>query len=314
IDTTGYAIYSLLIRMANESSGESCYPGYTLMESHLAIGRSTVSYYISLLEWCQLIYRDRPEIVVIQNGERKKLRQGNRSNTYYILDVMSVTPKRLEKVRAKVQESINQDGGGLTTEWGEKFIKAIDSWKPLQFHWASRRRKKIKTVVGQPSLFEPVGNNDDGGALAPPANLSQSNSVSDKSKFLVKTKKILSDFGIVGSPAKELANMDEPLVLAWVWQCQIEEMDAKKAPGYVVKRLRQNDSPGEDQINMAHHWLTMKAEDRESLREKAERLNWRSNNAKLSENVHEDFMPDLMGESMDYYQRAYKVGALYTDI
>ncbi len=304
IDAIGFSIYALLIRMANESNGESCYPGYTMITGHLGIGPATLSYYISLLEWCQLIYRDRPEIVIIQNGERKTRRQGNRSNTYYILEVTHVTPERLALVREKVVESANKQSGGLTKEWGEKFTRAIDSWKPLQSHWAVRRRKKIKTVVSQTSMF-------DGDQIIsdPPPPVSADSAGEKRHAYLVDTQKIFADFGIVGSPAKELADADESVVLAWVWQCQIEEMEPKKAPGFVVKRLRLQDSPGEDKLGMAYSWLTMKAEDRETMQSAVQ-----YGSGRLSEQLDEDFLPDLMSESFDFYEKAHKVGALYTDI
>lgn len=159
IGETGYAIYSLLVRMSH-SEEEKASVGFSTICEHLGVdsngadapqlSRATVMYYISLLEHCALIYRDKPETIVVNpaTGEQTAKRQGNRSNTYYVLDVQEVTRESLDTIRA----AIGSDAG-ISAKYRRIFNGRIARWKSIQQVWSGSRRRRIKTVVGQQALF-----------------------------------------------------------------------------------------------------------------------------------------------------------------
>jgi hypothetical protein len=134
----GYALYNFYCRMAN-AKDEKCFPGYTLIQSHLKIGRTSISNYNKLLRWCDLIY--------IDSGSATK------SNTYYLLEVQKVTPKRLETIRQRAIYELSSESTFL-----ERTLRAIDGWEPLQAHWSGGSRKKVVAVhPAQTSLFDEGG-------------------------------------------------------------------------------------------------------------------------------------------------------------
>ena len=134
IGETGFAFYSLLVRLARKGE-EKSFPGYTLISGHLGIARSTVSAYAKLLTFCGLVH------VVAGNTHR--------SNTYYILEPPEVTPERLELILLKVQGAWPENNSYRKT-----FEKRIKAWKSLQQHFKTANAE-TNAHEKQLALFEP---------------------------------------------------------------------------------------------------------------------------------------------------------------
>lgn len=136
IGETGFAFYSLLVRLARKGE-EKSFPGYTLISEHLGVGRSTVSAYAKLLTFCGLVH------VVSGNAHR--------SNTYYILEPSEVTPERLRMMLTKIQAFWPAEN-----RYRKTFEKRIKSWHPLQSHFKAAKSDPL-TIEAQLALFEKGG-------------------------------------------------------------------------------------------------------------------------------------------------------------
>jgi hypothetical protein len=117
IGQTGYALYSLYVRMANRDD-ERCWPGYTLIKQHLSIGYSSVSDYNKLLEWCGLVH--------IERGD------ATHPNEYYILDIPPVTPETLEKLRQAATDELSPK-----SKFRQTILNRLENWQPIQALWGS---------------------------------------------------------------------------------------------------------------------------------------------------------------------------------
>ncbi len=126
ISTHGYVLYNFYVRLANQKD-ERSYPGYTLIENHLSMGRATISNYNWLLCQCGLIH--------IEPGSHTK------SNNYYILEVPEVTPELLEQLRAKVKEKFKPKN-----TFRKALLKRLDGWRPIQDLWDERRGGRMVIV------------------------------------------------------------------------------------------------------------------------------------------------------------------------
>ncbi len=133
IGPTGYAFYSLLVRLARKDT-EEAFPGYTLISKHLGVSRSTVNAYAKFLAICGLVH----------------IRPGNshRSNTYYILEPPPVTREKL----LEVLEGISK-GFDLDDRYRGTFEKRVKNWRPLQSHFRNTA-ESTKQEPAQLHLFE----------------------------------------------------------------------------------------------------------------------------------------------------------------
>ncbi len=143
ITLRGFTLYSFYCRMAN-GKDERCFPGYSLIRTHLGMGKTSISDYNKLLTWCGLIH--------IQSGNE------NKSNDYYILDVPKATPERINAIKEKAEAELNGDSKFLT-----QVLKRLESWQPLRAHWKEGTKQIVVVHPNQLSLFP----NDQGGS--PPA-------------------------------------------------------------------------------------------------------------------------------------------------
>lgn len=253
VGATGYTIYSLLVRMSNEKDGESVSGSFSLICEHLGITRPTLAGYLTLLEQCQLIYRDRPEVIIVQNGREKRKRNGNRSNTYYILDIQAVTKERLAAIRQFYEEA--EDDSTLEG-FKTLFLRRVDEWRPIQKLWSKGRQRRIKTVVGQQEL--PFGDgrkpqDDVPGHDVPP---------------LADITLALFEAIDVRTPAiiDELGHHDPMLVLAQIWHTVTESwVNPDKRAGVVINNLRKGIAPPAGFTELAGRWLEMDEEEGESF-------------------------------------------------
>ena len=156
IGLPGYAIYSLYVRMAGLAD-ERCWPGYTLIKTHLGLGKSTISDYNKLLYFCRLIH--------IEEGDR------HNTNNYYILDVPEVDTDALHHIRRQAEAELSSGSKLRRT-----ILKRLDRWEPIQALWARPQQQVEVMRPGQmplPGLVEPVDNSsqsvdnsDSGGPVA----------------------------------------------------------------------------------------------------------------------------------------------------
>jgi len=145
IGMPGYAIYSLYVRMAGLAD-ERCWPGYTLIKTHLGIGYSTVSRYNKLLCWCRLIH--------IEEGDR------HNTNNYYILDVPEVDLDALHAIRRHAESDMSKQDPFRST-----ILDRLDRWEPIQALWARPQHQVEVVRPGQmalPGLNGPVDNSKSG--------------------------------------------------------------------------------------------------------------------------------------------------------
>lgn len=253
IKSSGYSIYSLLVRMSNERSGEQTWASLRMMAAHLGIGsNSTLSYYITLLEITGLIFKDLPEAIVMQGGKKVKKKLGNRSNIYYILDVKPVTPERLEAFKVAVKT--NQT---FTESYRNLFLKNLDEWQPIQSHWRPKG-KKIKTIVGQPGLpFTDEAKEDD--AAPSVATIEDANPTS---------LKILRQLEITKpSLLQELGQQNPAHILALIFYGRTQSwMEDDRISGYVIKNLGPDGAPAPKKfMQVAQYWLSANEEQRQLL-------------------------------------------------
>jgi len=141
IGLPGYAIYSLYVRMAGLAD-ERCWPGYTLIKTHLGISKSTVSRYNKLLLWARLIH--------IEEGDR------HNTNNYYILDVPEVDLDALHAIRRQAERDLSEQDPFRST-----ILDRLERWEPVQALWA-RPQRQVEVLrpgqMGLPGLNEPVDN------------------------------------------------------------------------------------------------------------------------------------------------------------
>jgi len=136
LGATGYAIYSLYVRMAN-SKDERAWPAYSLVQRHLGIGAASVSEYNQLMEWCGLLH--------IEPGNHHS------SNTYFILDPPAITLDLLQSLRQSLT------GWGSNRRLAGTIRKRIQAWESLEMIWSDRRAagKRIRVVrAGQTEAAE----------------------------------------------------------------------------------------------------------------------------------------------------------------
>ncbi len=144
IGQTGYALYSLYVRMANRDD-EHCWPGYTLISKHLGIGRSSVSDHNRLLGWCGLIH--------IEHGDP------NRPNDYYILDIPPVTPETLKKVGQAITDELSPKN-----KFRQTILTRLENWQPIQALWGNAGSKPI--IVHPAQMHLPM--DEDSSTVTPP--------------------------------------------------------------------------------------------------------------------------------------------------
>ncbi len=121
--------------------------------------------------------------------------------------------------------------------------------------------------------------------------------------------RVLQAAKVVGRPYQELLTKPPELILAWFWHCQLEQMEQKYVPGYLVNQLREDVPPPENLADLAGRWLRMDQSDQEILRSFSEQVNVRAGVSRLSEAVPENYFRDLYAESLDAFDRLYRVGA-----
>lgn len=244
IGETGFAIYSLFVRMSNPNHGESCSVSFSVMAEHLNMHNSTLSNYISFLELCGLIYRDRPEIILHDHeGRPVKRRQGNRANTYYVLDIQTISRERLNELKTAVSEH------AFTHDYQSFFLGRIETWRPIQKLWASRRRQRIKTQVAQLALD--LGEQP----KSPPTANKQ-------------THALLRRVGVIEAGSlKELGGHSPALVLALIWYAHVEHREWLKGDvsGWLKKQLRVGTVPPNGYLRLSEWWLGLDEDHREGF-------------------------------------------------
>jgi len=124
IGLPGLALYALYVRMSNKKD-EKCYPGYTLIQEHLGMGRATISNYNKLLQWCGLIH--------IEPGDAVN------TNDYYILDIPTVTPEALDRIRSMAVAKLSE-----SSKFRRLVLDRLTNWQPI--HW-QRNNKSNPNVV-----------------------------------------------------------------------------------------------------------------------------------------------------------------------
>ncbi len=248
IGDIGYTIYSLLVRVSNRRDGESARVSFRLLKQHLGYSSATVMTYIRFLEICQLIYRDKPEILVEQSGNLVKKRIGNRANTYYILDTHSVTPEELQSIKNAVLTDKQIDDG-----FRKCFVKRITKWKSIDKLWSPSQSSQVKPIITQASLFD----GDEGGN----GNDSPASSVSTMTKRIL-SKVDIRDENILA----QLSQHDPALILAVIWHGRTEKwVDLDRFSGYVIATLNKSTPPPQGFIYLAEKWLAMTRNERHAF-------------------------------------------------
>jgi hypothetical protein len=282
ITIRGYVLYSFYVRLANRED-ERSYPGYALIKQHLGMGKSTISEYNQLLEWCELIH--------IEPGTRV------RSNDYYILDVPQVTPERRAKIRQKATTNLIPESKFLAA-----LLKRLDAWKSIQELWGEKKTKGRQVVIhrpegqmslplgddgvgsppaeqGSPPAEHPSPSTEQGGSPAeqgsPPGGLEQSEATVEGDESLndaprqiaISTASFLQNLGVTEPTLSQIADRDEAVALAWWWYIQTQPGLKKKGLeiDYLIKRLRENDSPLPGYRELAQVWLQLSNEQRWTL-------------------------------------------------
>ena len=181
IGQIGFLLYAFYTRLANKKD-EKAFPGYTLIQRHLKLGRGSISEHNRLLVWCGLIH--------IEEGGRRK------ANEYYILAVPEVDAERIEVIRGLIavdgerreidrlaladkleaEAKAFEDGASSQVEqlkrvkklrtasqdafWGT-VLKRLDNWRPISDYWREPEDKIQVVKEGQLSLF--AGSDDEQG-------------------------------------------------------------------------------------------------------------------------------------------------------
>ena len=140
IGTTGYALYSLYVRMARIDD-ERCWPGYQMTAQHLGISKGSISNYNRLLSWCRLIH--------IEPGDRQH------ANTYYVLAVPEVTAERMIEIRRRAEGELSPGSSFQRTVYDR-----LDQWEPIQALWGQSSQPLQVVRPGQlvlPGIIEEEG-------------------------------------------------------------------------------------------------------------------------------------------------------------
>lgn len=248
----GYALYSLYVRMANQTD-ERCYPGYTTISQHLGIGTTTISNHNRLLVWCGLIH--------IEPGNRKA------SNDYYILDIPKVTSEALDSIRQAAMTDLSEK-----SKFHRTVLNRLDNWQSIQDIWARHRKLSVQVVhpdqmnlpldVGTPSAEQGTPPAEHGTPPAehgtppaehgtPPGGVEQSettirsnNPKQQSNNNTVAVVELLSTFGVT-EPA-----LSNPVILdahptdvrAWIWYAQTQG-NLKDPRAFVISKLRKRQNP-----------------------------------------------------------------------
>ncbi len=252
IGNLGYSIYSLLVRMSNERDGEQARASLRMMCAHLGIeSRAVLGYYITLMEMCGLLFKDLPEVIIIQGGKRVKKKLGNRSSTYYILDVKPVTKERLKEIKTAVATN-----NTFNDTYKQLFLRSIKSWKPIQQVW-SRPNTQIKTIVGQMALD--LDDQVPESAPPPPATLQEADP---------KSIEILRQVNITKpSLIQQLGQRKPDQILALIWYGRSQSwLEDDRISGYVIKNLAPDGAPPpKGFLELAKFWLEGDLEDRQAV-------------------------------------------------
>ena len=234
-----------------KKAGEQANPSLRMMCAHLGIeSRAALSYYITLMEIADILYKDLPETIVMQGKKQVKKKHGNRSNTYYILDVKPVTPERIKQIKTAVQTNET-----FTESYRQLFLKNLEDWRPIQALW-TRPRKRIKTVVGQTEMPLPMPEDEE--ETAPPSMQEANEKTLEILRQLEITKpSILQKLGHT-EPAKVLALIFFGLSKDW--------MKSNRLSGYVIKNLKPDGAPApKTYLELAKFWLEADQEQREEI-------------------------------------------------
>lgn len=235
IGPTGYAIYSLYVRMAN-ATDERSWPGYTLITTHLAIGRATLSDHNKLLLWCRLIH--------IEPGTT------HTSNNYYILDIPTVTAELLHAVRLQAQAL------PLNSRFRHTITKRLDNWTSIQSLWNTRPKPQIFRP-GQPLLpgcephqtsspAEHPGSVPEHPSSVPehPVRQENQNNPKQQSKLtqVEEITQLLTQTGITVDVAAGLAETcSRELVEGWIAYAATQELHNRA--GFLITSLRSRQQP-----------------------------------------------------------------------
>lgn len=257
IGPLGYSVYSQLVRMSNERSGEQARASLRMLCAHLGIkSRAVLGYYISLLEITGLVFKDLPEVIVQQGKKKVKKKLGNRSNTYYILDVKPVSPERLKAIKTAVKT--NQS---FSDSYRALFLEKIENWRPVQALWRPKGDSKIKTVVGQSEL--PLAFEDEkeevGDAAESLATLQNAEPVSLEilRRLEITKPSLLQELG-QHKPSDILGMVFYGLTQSW--------MEEERLSGYIIKNLGEDGAKApEGFYQLAKFWLSANTENREAL-------------------------------------------------
>ena len=251
IGMPGYTIYSLYVRMAGIDD-ERCWPGYTMITTHLGIARATVSRYNKLLRWCRLIH--------IEEGDR------HNTNNYYILDVPTVDVDTLHHIRQKTETELSQ---------GDPFrgtvLRRLDRWEPIQVLWDRPQRSVDVIRPGQMALPGCDAQECDSlvehpGSLVehpvPPENCNNPNKQSKSTEQKNNPQQqgragcadnavvaLLSSYGVVISSCPELAQCD--YVMARAWCLYTDTQILSRPEGFIVSRLRAKRAPPHEFVVLA---------------------------------------------------------------
>ena len=173
IGQIGFLLYAFYTRLANKKD-EKAFPGYTLIQKHLKLGRGSISEHNRLLVWCGLIH--------IEEGNRRKV------NEYYILAVPEVTEEGIERIRGLIaadaerrrverlaladkleaEAAAFEDGASSQVEQLKRVkklrsaaqdafwvtvLKRLDGWRPISDYWKESKDTIQVVKEGQLSLF-----------------------------------------------------------------------------------------------------------------------------------------------------------------
>ena len=263
----GFLLYVFYTRLSNKEN-EKAFPGYTLMQKHLKLGRGSISDHNKLLVWCGLIH--------IEEGSR------NKANDYYILAVPEVTPEALAEIKALVLADAERrtadrlaqadkleaeaaafaKGGSsqaeqlkrakrLRAKTQDKFLdtvlKRLDDWRPITDYWQSPAEKVQVVREGQLSLFtsseaEQGGSADEhsGSEAEHPSSETEHPENDDDDDV---TYMILDWMGFDGRLSAKDKNPSVELLLAWALWVQLRGDDANNPVGVARSKWRRGEFP-----------------------------------------------------------------------
>ena len=123
---------------------------------------------------------------------------------------------------------------------------------------------------------------------------------------------MLLGVGVLGKPLAKLSKKRPSLVLAWVWAMELEGMERKYRPGFIVNQLRANTAAPPALNDLATNWLKLDSSDREILRGLVDGM------SPVAERPFSDHVPDgyfrhLYEDSLNAFATLYKAGAYLTE-